>query len=229
MLGVIVNSVAVIIGSLLGLLFKKGINEKLSSAVMVGVGLCTIYIGIDGMLVDTNPLVAIVSIVIGAVIGTLIDIDKALNGFGDKLSALLSKKGEDSFTQGFVASSLLFCVGAMAIVGSITAGLTGDNTTLFTKSILDFTAAIMFSSTFGIGVVFSIIPLTLYQGLIAICAGFLDPVLTDGAINAISCTGSIIIMGLGLNITGISKFKIANYLPAIILAPFVYYLFELII
>lgn len=228
MLGVIVNTIAVIIGSLLGLLFKKGISEKLSNAVMVGVGLCTIFIGIDGMLVEVNPIVAIVSIVIGAIIGTLVDIDKRLCSLGDTLSARFSKKGESSFTQGFVASSLLFCVGAMAIVGSITAGLTGDNTTLYTKSILDFTAAIMFASTFGIGVIFSIIPLTIYQGFIAICAGFLDPVLTDGAINAISCTGSIIIMGLGLNITGVSKFKIANYLPAIVIAPFIYYLFEIV-
>ncbi len=229
MLGVIVNTVAVMIGSLLGLLFKRGISEKLNTAVMVGVGLCVIYIGIDGMLCDTNPLIAVVSIVIGVVIGTVINIDKGLNTVGDKLSAKVSRGENNNFTQGFVSASLLFCVGAMAIMGSITAGLTGDNSTLYTKSILDFISSIMFSSTFGIGVIFSAIPLFIYQGAIALCSGFLEPVLTEGAVAAITCVGSIIIMGLGFNLTGISKFKIANFLPAIILSPFVYYLFEYIL
>jgi uncharacterized membrane protein YqgA involved in biofilm formation len=224
MLGVAVNAVAVIVGSLLGLLFKKGISEKVSSAVMVGVGLCTIYIGITG-LEEINPLVAVVSVVVGAVVGTLLDIDGAVTRLGDVLSAKFQKKGDGRFTQGFVAASLLFCVGAMAIVGSISAGIKGDNTTLYTKSILDFTAAIMFASTFGIGVVFSAVPLTIYQGAIALGAGFLEPVLSADTVAAISCVGSIIIMGLGLNIAGVSKFKIANYLPAILLSPFVHYLF----
>lgn len=229
MLGVIVNTIAVMIGSLLGLLFKRGISEKLNKAVMVGVGLCVIYIGIDGMLCDINPLIAVVSIVIGVVIGTIINIDKGLNTVGDKLSAKISRGENNNFTQGFVSASLLFCVGAMAIMGSITAGLTGDNSTLYTKSILDFISSIMFSSTFGIGVIFSAIPLFIYQGAIALCSGFLEPVLTEGAVAAITCVGSIIIMGLGFNLTGISKFKIANFLPAIILSPFVYYLFKYIL
>ena len=229
MIGVAVNSIAVILGSLLGLLFKKGISEKISSAVMVAVGLCTVFIGISGMLVEINPLVAVVSMVLGAIIGTIIDIDRGLTALGDKVSSMFSKKGNGSFTQGFVSASLLFCVGAMAVTGSINAGISGDNSVLFTKSILDFTAAIMFTSTFGIGVVFSIIPLTLYQGGIALCAGFLEPVLSEGAVNSLSCVGSIIIMGLGLNIAGVSKFKIANFLPAILIAPFIFYLFELII
>ena len=228
MLGVAVNSIAVIVGSLLGLLFKKGIGEKLSSAVMVGVGLCTIYIGIGGF-GDINPIIAIVSIVIGVIVGSLVDIDRGMNNLGDLLSKKLSRGEENNFTKGFVSASLLFCVGAMAIVGSIESGLTGNHTTLYTKSILDFVAAIMFASSFGIGTMFSAIPLTIYQGAIAIGAGFLDPVLTDGAIAAISCTGSVIIMGLGLNIAGVSKFKIANFVPAIFLSPFVYYLFELIL
>lgn len=229
MLGVAVNSIAVVVGSLLGLLFKKGIGEKLSSAVMVGVGLCTIYIGIDGLGGGVNPIVAVVAIVIGVIVGTIIDIDRGMNRLGDLLSKKLSKNGENNFTKGFVSASLLFCVGAMAIVGSIESGLTNNHTTLFTKSILDFVSAIMFASSFGIGTLFSIIPLTIYQGAIAICAGFLDPVLTDGAISAISCTGSVVIMGLGLNIAGVSNFKIANFIPAIFFSPFIFYLFELIL
>lgn len=230
MLGVIVNSLAVILGSLLGLVFKKGISEKINKAVMVGIGLCIIYIGIDGTLCDANPIVAVISIVAGAIIGTLLDIDKGLNNIGNKLSAKLSKDNKTStFTEGFVTSSLLFCVGAMAIMGSITAGLTGDNTTLYTKSILDFISAIMLSSTLGIGVLFSFVPLTLYQGAIALCAGFLEPLLSDGAVNALSCVGSLLILALGLNLVGIPKIKVANYLPAVILAPFIFYLFELIL
>lgn len=229
MLGVIVNSVAVIIGTLLGLVFKKGISKKISNAVMIGVGLCVIYIGIDGMLCDINPIVAVVAIVLGAVIGTALDIDKALNGLGDKLSAKLSKDKANSFTEGFVTASLLFCVGAMAITGSIAAGLTGDNSTLYTKSILDFISSVMLASTFGISVAFSAVPLFLYQGIIALCAGFLEPVLSQTAINAITCVGSLLIMGLGFNLAGITKIKVANYLPAVFLAPFISGLFELIL
>ncbi len=229
MLGVAVNAIAVIMGTLLGLLFKKGISEKIHSSIMVGVGLCVIFIGISGMLEDINPIIAVVSIVPGGLLGAIIDIDKGLNRFGDFISAKFSKKGENGFTKGFVSASLLFCVGAMAITGSITAGLTGDNSILYTKSILDFISSIMFASAFGIGVAFSVIPLLLYQGSIALCAIYLQPVLTDGAVGAITCVGSIIIMGLGLNLAGVSKFKIANFLPAILISPFIYYLFELFI
>ena len=230
MLGVAVNGLAVIVGSLLGLLLKKGISEKISSAVMIGVGICVIYIGVDGMLCEVNPIVSVVSMVLGAVLGTLIDIDTALNGVGDKLSAKMSKDGRKSnLTEGFVSATLIFCVGAMAIMGSLSAGLTGDNSTLYTKSILDFTSSLMLASNFGIGVMFAAIPMALYQGAIALCAGFLEPLLSEGAVNAITCVGSIIIMGLGLNLAKIAKIKVANYLPAIILAPFIYYLFNLFI
>ena len=230
MLGVAVNAIAVIVGSLLGLLFKKGISEKISSAVMIGVGLCVIYIGIDGMLCEVNPIVAVVSIVLGVVVGTLMNIDKALNIFGNKLSSGMSKSGNQSnFTEGFVSATLLFCVGAMAIMGSLSAGLTGDNSTLYTKSILDFISSVMLASTFGVGVAFSAIPLAIYQGAIALCAGFLEPLLSEGAVNAITCVGSIIIMGLGLNLAKIAKIKVANLLPAIIFAPFICYLFNLFI
>lgn len=229
MLGVIVNAAAVILGSLLGMVFKKGISEKINKAVMVGIGLCIIYIGIEGSLCEANPIIAVISIVLGTIIGTLLNIDGALNRIGDKLSSKLNKNSKAStFTEGFVTSSLLFCVGAMAIVGSITAGLIGDNSTLYTKSILDFVSAIMLSSTLGIGVLFSFIPLAIYQGTIALCAGFLQPLLSEGAINALSLVGSLLILALGLNLVGVPKIKVANYLPAVFVAPFIYYLFELI-
>ena len=234
-LGVIVNSAAVIIGSLIGVLLKKGISKRISDAVMVGVGLCVIFIGVGGLIVENNveavSLAAIVSVVLGAVIGTLVDIDKALNKLGDKISA--RQKGAEadsaSLSEGFVNASLLFCVGAMAIMGSLSSGLSGDHTTLYIKSILDFTSAIMLTATFGYSVMFSAVPLAIYQGAITLCAGFLQPILSVGATDAITCTGSILIVGLALNLIGITKIKIANYLPAIFISPFLYYLFDYIL
>lgn len=233
MLGVIVNSVAVIIGTLLGLLMKKGINKKISDAVMVGVGLCVVFIAVGGLLpendVEAVSVASIVSIVLGAVIGTAVDIDKWLNQLGESVSKSLKAKSDSSLADGFVNATLLFCVGAMAIMGSISAGLEGNNTTLYIKSILDFTSSIMFASALGIGVIFSVIPLTIYQGGIALCAGFIAPLLSAGATDAITCTGSIILVGLSLNLIGIAKIKVANYLPAIFLSPFLFYLFDWIL
>ncbi len=235
MLGVIVNSAAVVIGTLLGLVLKKGISKKISDAVMVGVGLCVVFIAVGGLIVDSNAeaisLAAIISIVLGAIIGSAIDIDRHLNSLGDKVADRMKSRsgGNGTVAEGFVNATLLFCVGAMAIMGSISAGLEGDNTTLYIKSILDFTSSIMFASTLGIGVIFSIIPLTIYQGGIALCAGFLAPLLSVGATDAITCTGSIILVGLSLNLIGVAKIKVANYLPAIFLSPFLYYLFEYVL
>lgn len=202
---------------------------------MVGVGLCVVFIAVGGLIVDTNAeavsLAAIVSIVLGAIIGSAIDIDKHLNSLGDKVAEKMKSKsgGNSTVAEAFVNSTLLFCVGAMAIMGSISAGLEGNNTTLYIKSILDFTSSIMFASTLGIGVIFSIIPLTLYQGGIALCAGFLEPLLSPSATDTITCAGSIILVGLSLNLIGIAKIKVANYLPAIFLSPFLYYFFEYIL
>ncbi len=235
MLGVIVNSAAVVIGTLLGLVLKKGISKKISDAVMIGVGLCVVFIAVGGLIVDSDAeavsIAAIVSIVLGAIIGTAADIDKGLNKLGDKVAEKMKSKsdGNSTVAEGFFNASLLFCVGAMAIMGSISAGLEGNNTTLYIKSILDFTSSIMFASTFGIGVIFSVIPLTVYQASIALGAGFLAPLLSLSATDAITCTGSIILIGLSLNLIGITKIKVANYLPAIFLSPFLYYFFEYIL
>ncbi len=235
MLGVAVNSIAVLLGTLIGLLMKKGISKKVSDAVMVGVGLCVVFIGVGGLIFEGNAeaisITSVVSIVLGAVIGTVIDIDRALNKLGDKLEAKFKKSGDSgsSVSEGFVNASLLFCVGAMAIMGSLSSGLRGDHTTLYIKSILDFTSAIMFASALGWGVALSAIPLTIYQGAIALGASYLAPLLNAGATNAITCTGSIIIIGLAFNLIGVTRIKVANYLPAIFLSPFLYYFFDYIL
>ena len=228
MVGVIVNTITVILGSLVGLLLKKGIPEKISKATMVAIGLCTLHIGIDGALEGSNAIILIVSMVLGTIVGTWIDLDDKIN----KLGAFVEKKmkkpgGTTSVAEGFVTASLLFCVGAMTIVGSLNAGLSGDNTLLFTKSILDLISSCMLASTLGIGVLFAAVFVFCFQGVLVLCAGLLQNVLTDPAIIAeITCAGSVMIIGLGLNLLGISKFKIANFLPAIIFVPLVSYLVQ---
>ncbi len=228
MLGVFVNVATVLLGSLIGLVFKKGISKKYTDAVMTGIGLCTILIGVQGMLKGENVLVAIISMVLGAIVGTACDIDGKLNGAGEFLSKKL-KKGEGdkvSLSEGFVTASLLFCVGAMTIVGSLNSGLKGDHSMIFTKSVLDFFSSMMLSASLGIGVPFAAVFVFVFQGAIVLLAGVLEPVLSTAAIAEITCVGSLMILALGLNLTGIGKLKVANYLPALLFAPLVCYLFE---
>ena len=220
MFAVIVNTITVLLGSTVGLLFKKGIPKKLSDAVMLGIGLCTLYIGISGTLKGENTIVLILSMVLGAIIGTALDIDGGINRLGDWIERRFSRKGEKvSVAQGFVTACLLFCVGAMTIVGSLTAGLTGDYEMLLTNSVLDLISSAMLSVSLGIGVMFAAAFVFAFQGALVLLAGFLQPLLTTAAINEIICAGSLLIVGLGLNLIGITKIKVADYLPAIVIAP----------
>ncbi len=250
MLGTIVNTVAVIIGSVIGLLFKKAIPQRLSDTVFKGLGLCTMFIGITGVFQDgVNTLVVIMSVVIGAVIGEGVDLDRRINSLGNWLEKKVSKKSGEkvSIAQGFVSASLLFCVGAMTIVGSLQSGLVGDHTTLFTKSILDFVAAIIFTSSLGVGVVFSAAFVFVYQGVISFSAYLIGTWFSASSqllestqqltpfmvtVNTMNCVGYIIIIGLALNMLGITKLKVMNYVPAIfmpiLLCPVAQYLTTLI-
>ncbi|MDY4078567.1 MAG: DUF554 domain-containing protein [Clostridium sp.] len=225
MLGTIVNCITIAVGCFLGLIAKGKIPERIGDTIMKGLALCTMYIGISGALEGTDTLQMIISIAIGALIGEIIDIDKWLEKLGAFLESKFNKKGKSgSIAQGFITSSLLFCVGAMAIVGSLESGLKGDNTTLFTKSILDGISSIIFTSTLGIGVIFSIGTVLIYQGGIAICAGMLSNVLSSVVITNMSAVGGLLILGLGLNMLGVTKIKIANMLPAIFI-PIIFGLF----
>ena len=219
MLGTIVNSLAVICGCLLGLLIKGRLKEKISKTIMDVLGLCTLYIGISGVLKGDNTLLIIICITLGSLIGESIDIDKWIERLGCFLEGKFKKKNNAkiSISEGFISSSLLFCVGAMAIVGSLESGLKGNHDTLFAKSMLDFISSIIFTSTLGIGVIFSAITVFLYQGVITLGANLLSGVLTTAVISDISAVGSLLIVGLALNILGISKIKIANMLPSIFL------------
>ena len=223
MLGVLVNMATALIGGVLGSLFKKGIPEKITNAVMVAVGLCVIYIGIDGALKGENTLVLILSMLVGTVIGSLIDIDDKINKLGTWVEKKFSKGNKKvSIAEGFVTATLLFCVGSMTVVGSLNAGLLGDNQMLYTKAILDLVSGTVIATSCGIGVAFSAISVFVLQGGIVLLAQQLNGILTTQAINEMTCVGSILIIMIGTNLMGITKIKVADFLPAIILAPVIY-------
>ncbi|GAB6167863.1 DUF554 domain-containing protein [Clostridium carnis] len=216
MIGTIVNCITIIIGCFIGLLVKGKISEKISTTIMHGLGLSVLYIGISGALKGTNILMTIISIAVGALIGELIDIDKWLFRLGEKIESKVSKNERKiSISEGFVTASLLFCVGAMAVVGSLESGLRGDHTTLFAKSILDGVSSIIFTSTLGIGVLLSAGTVFVYQGAITLAAGVLSSILSETVINNMSAIGSLLIIGLALNVLGVTKIKVANLLPAV--------------
>lgn len=228
MLGVLVNVITVVIGSLVGLLFKKGIPERVSKAVMLGLGACSLYIGISGSLCGENVLILIVSVVLGAISGTLLDIDGAINRLAEKVENKFKKEGKkSSVAEGLVTSTLLFCVGSMTVTGSIQAGLAGDNSILITKAMLDLVASMMLASSLGIGVLLSAVAVFVIQGGLVLLAGVLAPLMSAGAINEMTCAGSLLIIMLGTNLMGMTKIKVADYLPAILIAPILYNLVAL--
>lgn len=221
MIGVIVNTLTVLIGSTIGLLCKKGIPDRLSDAIMKAIGLCTLAIGITGVLSGENTLVLIISMVLGVLIGELLDLDGKVNRLVEKAASKTAGAGKAAqISQGFITACLLFCIGAMTIVGSLNAGLKGDQEMLFTKSLLDFISSIMLSATLGIGVLFSAVFVLVFQGAIVLLAGLLEPLLSASAIAELTCCGSLMILALGLNILGITKLKVINYLPALVIVPF---------
>lgn len=222
MLGTVVNSVAIIIGALIGILIKKGIKDEYKSTIMDGIGLSVVIIGIMGGIKTQNLILAIGSIVLGSIIGEIIRIEDKLESLGDNMEKKFGK-GDSNFSKGFVTASLVYCIGAMAIVGSLESGLTGNHDTLFAKSMLDFISAIIFASTLGIGVAFSAIPVFLYQGGITLLAKYVKDLMTPEVINEMSAVGGILILAIGINILGIKKIRIGNMLPAIFI-PVIYYL-----
>lgn len=227
-LGVIVNVLVIVGASFAALILKKFIMkfdknnkvEKISDTIMSGLALCIIYIGISGALECQHVLICIISMVVGGLIGELIDIDKGLNSLGDKIEEKLNKgkvdvsKEKVSISQGFVSASLLFCVGAMAVVGALNSGLFGNNDTLFAKSALDGVSSFLFSLTMGIGVLLSAVAVFLYEGIIACGAFLLKGVLSTAVITEMNAVGSLLILALGINMILKANIKVANLLPA---------------
>lgn len=227
MLGTIVNTVTIIVGSMVGLFLKGGIPKKLDEAIMKALGLSVLYVGISGSLKCTETLLLILSLVIGVIIGECLDLDQALNQLGKFIEKKFKRysKSEGGIAEGFVAASLLFCVGSMAIVGAIQSGLEGNHETLFVKSMLDGITSVIYTSTMGIGVIFSAVAVFIYQGVITIASGFLGNLLIESQITNIGAIGSVLIIALGLNMLEITKIKVANFLPAIFI-PMLYYIVQ---
>lgn len=216
MLGTIVNVIAVLAGGLIGLLVKKGLPQRLEKGLMTALGFCTMYIGISGLSDGKLTLVLILSMVFGTIIGELIDLDKQINRLGEFVRDKVSGKDTKSnIAEGFVSASLLFCAGAMSIVGSLESGISGNHENLFAKSTLDFVAAILFASSLGVGVLFSAVFVLVYQGSITLLAQWISPLLSDAAVAEMSCVGSLILIALALNMIGLSKYKVMNFVPAI--------------
>ncbi|MEG2703309.1 MAG: DUF554 domain-containing protein, partial [Clostridia bacterium] len=224
MIGTLINCAAIIAGSALGLLFRKGMRPAMAQTVMQGIGLCVILIGLSGALKTTHTLLVILSMVLGGVAGTLIDIDGRMNRLGAFAQRKLTRGGEgdDTFAKGFVTASLVFCVGAMAVVGALDSGIRGDHSTLIAKAALDGVASIVFASSLGIGVMLAAVPVLVYQGTIALLGAVVAPLLSEAVITEMSAVGGLLIVGIGVNMLLDQKIKIANLLPAIVI-PFLYF------
>ena len=211
MLGVLINSVAVVIGSLIGLIFKNKISERVSKPVMIGLGVCILYIGISGSLVGSNTLITISSIVLGVIVGTILKIDDSINKLAKKIEQKFKKEDNtESLAEGMVTATLLFCIGAMTITGSIQAGLTGDNSILITKAVLDLISAIMLAASLGRGVILSSISLLVSQGLLVLLASVIAPYMSNIVINEITCVGSLLIILIGTNFINSFVFTLAG-------------------
>lgn len=219
MWGTIVNAIAILAGALIGRLLGKAISEGVKHTVLQGLGLGVLLVGIT-MAVETNKIIIVlVSLMLGAVIGELIGIERILEGWGNALEKKVSANGAGGdIAKGFVAATLIYCVGAMAIMGSIQGGLTGDYDILYAKSLLDGVMSIVLASTMGIGVAFSAISVLLYQGIITLLAHWATQFLTDPIIAELTSVGGLLIVGIGLNILEIKTIRVGNLLPAIFVA-----------
>lgn len=220
MLAVFVNCGAIVIGSIIGLLFSKKFTEELSDMIQTGCGVITVVIGLQMAFKYNNIVFMALSIIIGAIIGYVIDIDGAILKLGCKLEKITmrgEKKSDKNFAYAFLNSSVLFCVGAMAIVGSFEAGVNHDYTTIFTKSILDGFMAIGFAAALGVGTAFSALAILVYQGALTLLSMWLQPYVSELLINEVSAVGGALIIMIGINLLGLKKIKTANFLPALVI------------
>ncbi|PKR83482.1 DUF554 domain-containing protein [Heyndrickxia camelliae] len=219
LLGTIVNGICIIIGSFLGKLLHR-IPEKLKGTVMHAIGLAVMVLGLQMGFKSGNFLIVILSLVFGAVIGEVMALEDKLNQLGKWLEKKIGSSNQGSIAEGFVTATLIFVIGAMAIIGALDSGIRGDHNVLYTKAIIDGFTALILTTTLGIGVVFSVIPVVLYEGIIALFATQIDHFVPKEIMNAfikeMTATGGIMICAIGLNIIGITKIRVANLLPGII-------------
>ena len=209
-----VNALSIVVGSLLGLFFRGRIPQKYSQTIMHGIGLAVMLIGIKSALKADSILMVIISLALGGLLGELLAVEDRLDRIGRWMGRRVSRESS-GFSKGFVNASLLYCVGAMAIIGSMESGLTGNHQTLFAKSILDGIGSVVFASVMGIGVLFSAVPVFIYQGLLTLTASWIKPFLSPEVVAQMSAVGGLLITAIGLSLLEIKKIKIGNMLPAI--------------
>ena len=229
MIGTLINFATVMIGGLLGLLIGSRLPERIKTIVVAAIGLITIVLGVAQAIKTENPLIPLLALVIGSIIGELVDIDRGINTLGDWLKKRFKRQGsEHNFTLAFVLASLQFCVGPLTILGSINDGLSGNFSLLAIKAVLDGFSAIVFASTFGVGTLFAGATILIVQGGIALLAGVIKPLLISDPhlgiaaqprVIELAAVGGVILIGLALNILDIKRIKVANMLPALLLAP----------
>ena len=227
MIGVIVNTVLVIIGTLTGFLLKKGIPENIKKSIMTGLGLFTCILGIKFGIEMDNGLVVVLSIVIGGALGQLIGIEEAIERLGSKLKNLVNTKDKDFFAQGFVFASLLFCIGPMTVLGCVQAGLENNPELLFIKSIMDGVSAIILASSFGVGVLFSALTVLFYQGGLVLLASQMRFLTIPQYLNDFTSVGGIIIFSIGIKLLGLKPIKSGNFLPALVLVILITFLISI--
>lgn len=232
MIGTIINVAAILIGGTLGLLFGSRIPEKLKTTVIAGMGLFTMAMGLQMFFKSENQLIVLGALILGALTGELLGLEDRLERLGQTLEKRFSKDTESgtssNFIRGFMVTSLLFCIGPMAILGSIQDGLTGDYNLLAVKSTLDGFGAVAFASTLGIGVMFSSIMVLVYQGGISLLASQLSTIVTDPMMNEMTATGGVILCGLAIsNLLEIKKIRVGNFLPALLFAPLIVWIISL--
>lgn len=227
MLGTIVNSLTIVICALIGRFIIKGLPARFEEIIKKAIGLSIIYVGVSGVMQNERVMLLIISMVAGSIIGEWIDIDNRMNQLGIWAEKRMGYE-DGNFAKGFVNATLLFCTGSMAIVGAMNGGLQGNHDMLFAKSILDGVISIVFASTMGIGVVFSAIPVFLYEGAIALGAGFIKDWLTLEIITEMSAVGSLLIAALGFNFLEVKTIKVANMIPAIFF-PWLYIAIETVV
>lgn len=215
--GTITNVTAIILGSLIGLLFHEKIPQKIKSIVFQGLGLVTLLLGVQMALKFENFLILIFSVLIGGILGEVINVEGYFAKFGDMVKSKVGSKN-DRFTEGMVAASILYCIGPLAILGSINEGIKNDHSLLLTKAILDGFASMAFATTYGIGVLFSAIPVFVFQYGITLLAKQAQVIFSGFVINQLTAVGGVLILGIGLNLLEIKKIKVANFLPALVIA-----------
>lgn len=221
MIACVINAVLVLLGSAVGLLFKSKIKESWSKAIMIALGLCVLLIGVSGAVKTQNVLCVILSMVIGTVLGELLHIEDGLDRLGEALKSRLMKGRESGrFTEGFMTAALMFCVGSMAVVGSMEAGINHDYSTILSKSVLDCVTSVTLAAAMGVGVAFSAVGVLVYQGLLTLLFIFIGDFLPAATVTEMSATGSLLIIALGLNMlgaTGEKRIRVGNMLPAMFL------------